>query len=450
MAGKRRPVTLRKKRGAYVADIYRPDGRRTSISFGAAKGRTVSEIHIAFSKWLDLFREHPSKVLSFDSPYDALDSMIHPGSIQTIGQLVDNYVKWAGQYLAPLRDGRPHPDLSRIERLRRFLKPYIDWKVADFGPDELRKAQEAMVGHRYARTNHEEEPVPYTRSGINQVINQAHKIWQWAVTHEIATDTQAKKLREVRSLRPGRTPAKDKPKRPPVTEDEFKAVTDHLTDVVADMLRLIWITAMPPGEVCRMRPYDITRDDPECWLYIPGRDVSRVGDHKTAYRQRIRVIPLTRKAQKILEPRIADFDSREPIFNPVEAVREMREQRFANRETPIWQGNRAYTNRKADPVIRPGKTYTINSLYTAVRRACERAGVDRFTPYDLRRTAATRVRAVLGKEEAKLLLGHVSTDTTELYLLDEVKETIKAAKNMEYSKIGQGHVACEQVVRTVL
>ena len=431
MAGKRRPVTLRKKRGAYVADIYRPDGRRTSISFGAAKGRTVSEIHIAFSKWLDLFREHPSKVLSFDSPYDALDSMIHPGSIQTVAQLVDNYVKWARQYLAPLRDGRPHPDLSRIERLRRFLKPYLDWKVADFSPDELRKAQEAMVEYRYTRPSHEDEPVPYTRSGINQVINQAHKIWQWAVTHEIATDTQARKLREVRSLRPVRTLAKDKPKRTAVTEDEFSTVTKHLTRVVADMLRLIWITALRPGEVTRMRPYDITREDEDCWLYIPGRDASRVGNHKTAYRQRIRVIPLTRKAQEILTPRITDFDSKEPIFNPVEAVREMRERRFANRETPITQGNRADTNRKVDPMIKPGQTYTINSRYTAVRRACERAGVERFTPYDLRRTAATRVRAALGKEEAKRLLGHVSTDTTEIYLLDEVKETVKVARRMD-------------------
>ena len=177
MAGKRRPVMLREKRGAYVADIYRPDGRRTTVSFGAAKGgRTVSEIHVAFSKWLDLFKEHPSKVLSFKSPYDALDSMIHPGSIQMVGQLVENYVKWAKQYLAPLRDGRPHPDLSRVERLRRFLKPYLDWKVADFGPDELRKVQEAMVGHRYYRSGRKDTAVPYTRSGINQVINGAQDL----------------------------------------------------------------------------------------------------------------------------------------------------------------------------------------------------------------------------------------------------------------------------------
>ena len=374
-------------------------------------------------------------MLSFDSPYDALNSMIHPGSILTVGQLVDNYAEWAQQYLAPLRDNRPHPDISRAQRLRRFLKPYLDWKVADFGPDELSNVQQTMVNHRYRKSKHDDQTVSYTRSGINQVINKVHKIWQWAITYEIVTDTQARKLREVRSLRPGRTPAQDKLKRAPVTDAEFKAVTKELTRVVADMLRLMWITAMRPGEVCRMRPYDISRDDPGCWLYIPGRDASQVGDHKTAYRQRIRVIPLTRRVREILAPRIRDFDSKEPIFKPADAMREMRNRRFANRKTPITQGNRTNTNRKVDPMIKPGRTYTVNSLYTAVRRACDRASVERFTPYDLRRTAATRVRAALGKEEAKLLLGHVSTGTTEIYLLDEVKETVKVAKRMEQDGI---------------
>jgi len=43
-------------------------------------------------------------------------------------------------------------------------------------------------------------------------------------------------------------------------------------------------------------------------------------------------------------------------------------------------------------------------------------------------------RPELGKEAAKLLLGHVSTDTTEIYLLDEVKETMKIAKQLEASQ----------------
>ena len=43
----------------------------------------------------------------------------------------------------------------------------------------------------------------------------------------------------------------------------------------------------------------------------------------------------------------------------------------------------------------------------------------------------TRVRAALDKEAAKILLGHVSTDTTDIYLLDKVQEAIKMTKQLE-------------------
>ena len=82
-------------------------------------------------------------------------------------------------------------------------------------------------------------------------------------------------------------------------------------------------------------------------------------------------------------------------------------------------------------MITPGDRYNAGSLNNAVKRACKRAGVAGFTPYDVRRSAATRVRSLLGKEAAKLLLGHVSTDTTEIYLLDEVQEAIKMAKRLD-------------------
>jgi integrase len=82
-------------------------------------------------------------------------------------------------------------------------------------------------------------------------------------------------------------------------------------------------------------------------------------------------------------------------------------------------------------MVKPGAVYTATSFYSAVRRACKRAAVEPFSPYDLRRSAATRVRAALSKEDARLLLGHVSTDTTQIYLLEEVKESIKVAKRLE-------------------
>ncbi len=63
-----------------------------------------------------------------------------------------------------------------------------------------------------------------------------------------------------------------------------------------------------------------------------------------------------------------------------------------------------------------------------LQRVQRPADVDLFVPYDLRRTVATGTRAILGKEAAKVLLGHTKTDTTEIYLLEEVQEAMKVAK----------------------
>jgi hypothetical protein len=49
---------------------------------------------------------------------------------------------------------------------------------------------------------------------------------------------------------------------------------------------------------------------------------------------------------------------------------------------------------------------------------------------DLRRTKATGIRSILGKEAAKVLLGHTETTTTDIYLLDEVQEAVKGAKQL--------------------
>ena len=72
--------------------------------------------------------------------------------------------------------------------------------------------------------------------------------------------------------------------------------------------------------------------------------------------------------------------------------------------------------------------YDHNTLCRACKRGCKRAGVEVFVPYDLRRSVATGTREIMGKEAAKVLLGHTKTDTTDIYLLEEVQEAMKIAK----------------------
>ena len=96
MAGKRKPPRLREKQGCFVTDIYRLDGQRSTIRFGSPGGRTEGEIHAAFGKWLDLFNQHPHKVLAFKSPYEAIDETTSKGTIIPVGDFFDKYLPvWA-------------------------------------------------------------------------------------------------------------------------------------------------------------------------------------------------------------------------------------------------------------------------------------------------------------------------------------------------------------------
>jgi hypothetical protein len=135
MARKRKPPRLREKQGCFVTYIYRPDGSRSTISFGPVGERTEGQIFAAFGNWLDLLSRHPHKVLAFESPYDAIGKMINAAIIVSVEELLDKYVEWAEGCLAPMRHGRPNPDVIRVKRPARSMEPYRKWPVNDFGPD---------------------------------------------------------------------------------------------------------------------------------------------------------------------------------------------------------------------------------------------------------------------------------------------------------------------------
>ena len=402
MAGHRKKPRLRIDGAYYIAKIYTPEGKRTSVSFGHVDDRPESQVRAAFAKWLELYELYPKKVLSSGTPYEAVQRIVSPSSITTVGDLMGRYLEWAKDVLRRTRENQENPDLAKVRRARKFLEPYESWPLADFGPDELRKVQRALVGFKYTAGKTKKQ---YTRRGINDTINVIRSAWRWGLGRGLVEIANIQILNEVKPLKTGQDNVHENHTRGRVTEEEFRKVLTVVNPVVGDMLRLIWHTAMRPYEVCDIRPYDILPEDPECWLYIPGRGKSPVGNHKTARFDRIKVIPLTKTAQDILKPRIRDYESKEYLFRPEEAVQELKNLDVNCREK-----------------------YNHNTLCRACKRACEKAGVEVFVPYDLRRTVATGTRAILGKEAAKVLLGHAKTDTTDIYLLEEVQEAIKVAK----------------------
>ena len=421
-------------KGYYRCDYYRPDGKRSTMSFGPVSGeRPADEVYTAFGKWLKLYSEQPHHVANFKSPYEAIEKIANPAAGTTIGSFIDQYVAWIKQFLPPPRDRKIHPTIERLNRLKKFMEPYLGWEVREFRQEQLLQLQADLATHQYV-FQPGSQPHNYTRTAINHLINELRKMWSWGIGRGITTDREYRLLMEVRTVRPGQkingTVVKDTVKRPQVTIEEVQKLAANLNGTRADLLWVLWHTGMRPDEACRMRPIDIIRGDPDCWLYIPGSDAGPVGDHKTSYYGRLHVIPLAGAAQEIIKRRVTDWTSMKYVFSPGESLREWRDSKLVNRETPMSCGNHVGSHRQEHPMITPGERFKPGAVNSAFKRVCVRLGIRPFTPYDLRRSAATRVRALVDKEAAKALLGHASTRVTDVYLLDEVAQAVKVAKQI--------------------
>lgn len=192
-------------------------------------------------------------------------------------------------------------------------------------------------------------------------------------------------------------------------------------------------TGMRPGELCAMRAVDLEIDE-SSWWYRPAT-------HKTAYAGRERVIPVGPRAREILQRYITGQSVKTHIFSPAKAQQQRRERAHRERKTPLSCGNRPGTNRKRWPKRTPCEHYNPVSYARTIRYACEKAfphptllvvpaskltkqqrselnewnAQHRWTPNQLRHTAATRIRQVAGLEVARAVLGHSTVGVTEQY-----------------------------------
>jgi integrase len=153
------------------------------------------------------------------------------------------------------------------------------------------------------------------------------------------------------------------------------------------MIKLQRLTAMRPAELCGMRGCDIDRTQP-VWIYRPEH-------HKTEHKNKSRIVPIGPQAQLLLRPFLPDFDGEY-----------------------VWR-------------TPSGRQITVDSYRRRIWRACDRAGIPRWSPNRVRHAAATDIRRQLGIEAAQVVLGHSSLKTSEIYAEKDLTAAIAVA-----SKIG--------------
>ena len=247
------------------------------------------------------------------------------------------------------------------------------------------------------------------RKYINDHIGVIKRMFRWAVSEQLVDVAVHQALEAVENIRKGRGSRVDESRKiKPAPDEHVDAVLPYVSPQIAAMIQLQRITGMRPDEVTIMRPRDIDRSG-EVWLYIPE-------SHKMDYKDIEKVAPLGPKAQEILSEWL-DREADCYLFSPREVV----EAKLAERRRGGVKRKRTRAKKKT-PTRQPREHYDDESYCQAVERACKKAGVPKWTPGQLRHNAATDIRRRYGIEAARLVLGHMSTTTTEIYAEKDLAE----------------------------
>ncbi len=342
-----------------------------------------------------------------------------------VNELILAYVEFANGYY--VKGGKPTGELHNVrDALRVVATHFGSMRAKDFGPVELRKVRDAMVA------------AGLCRKVVNSRINRIRRMFKWGVEHGRVDPVVLHGLQAVSPLREGRSSARETAPVAPVPEELIEPVLQHVPRQVAAMIRLQYLTGMRPGEVMSIRTCDVDRTG-RIWIYRPS-------SHKTEHFGRARLIHIGPQAQAVLEPFLKEHVPEEFVFSPQEAVRELRIQRRLRRKTRPTPSELA-RRRMFRPKEMLGNLYTRRSYAVAIARGCRKAfpipkGLKEsekrdwvrshhWSPNRLRHNAATFLRKQFGIEAARVVLGHTSAGTTEIYAELDAR---KAAEVME--KVG--------------
>lgn len=315
------------------------------------------------------------------------------------------------------KHGKPTSERGCIAQAARpLVRLFGDKAAADFGPLDLQVVREAIAkplrlelepaaeGETPKRTR--TLPAVLARGTVNKHVHRLRRVFRWAVSQELVPAATWQALRSVDALRRGARNVRETKAVRAVTWQDVEPVLRQLTPPLRAIVELMWHTGARPSEALQIRMADIDRSGP-VWLYEPA-------SHKTEHLGHSRLIPLGPRAQTVLQP-FLKADPTAFLFDPRDEARARSRRRHAKRKTPPWQSHLA---RRRDPAaLGEGLNdhYRVDVLGKAVVRACLVAKVPKWTPNQLRHSAATRIRREFGLEAASVILGHSNLQTTQIY-----------------------------------
>jgi integrase len=273
--------------------------------------------------------------------------------------------------------------------LQPLINTYGDAPARSFGPLALQAIRQKFIA------------ADLSRRTVNDQTRRIVRMFRWAAANQMVPAEIHTALTKVAGLSKGRSLARETAPIGPVAEAYVEAIQPHVSRQIWAMIELQRLTGMRPGEACQMRTCDLDTSG-KIWVYTPA-------SHKTEHHHRGRKIYLGPLAQAVLAPWLRT-ELEAYLFQPREVMDEFNAVRRAAAKS---KRNRPQRPRK--PGHRPGERYVTCAYRAAISFACDKAGIPRWAPNRLRHNAATRLRKQFGLDVARVILGHSSPTTTEVY-----------------------------------
>lgn len=336
----------------------------------------------------------------------------------TVGELSSAYLDYVEQNLCPRGKDRTSRYYTARQAIKE-LRPYWSQKAADFGSKLLTDLRNSLANPTKPTEKDTPQPQgrnrkPLTRKTINGIVQRIIHIFEWGTTQELVPDSTVLKLKRVQPLRRGQSLAPEGKGKEPVSDSDIDATLPYLPDSLRDLIRVARHLGCRPCEIREMRLHEIDRRADlykGTWVYRPSEWKTMHFDQPTPPD-----IVIGPAAQKILAPWLALIEN-EPtkhVFSPLRSL-------SSTPNSATKRGSRAKWN----------DFFARNYLNRVVGRACDKAGVPRWTVGQIRHTKLTEARSNGGLEHAQRICGHSSAMMTEHYAKMKLESRIEAVLQEE-------------------
>lgn len=377
-----------------------------------------------------------------------------------VNTIVLAYYKHAESYYRAPQDGSSL-ELHNIKTaLRPVRKLYGRTPAREFGPLALRAVRESMIRSGLAYTT------------INARINRIRRVFRWAGSVELIPGTVNHNLQTVEPLQRGRSKARDPEEIKPVPIEHVEKTFPFMPRPVAAMARLQLLCGCRAGEVMAMRGRDLVVGSPN-WEYRPAHHKNDWRGHdrviplgpkaqaivkefltpdldaylfspRDAVQQHHGGRGRTRKSKKTPSER-----EKQDMTRAGGSKHACRYDRRSYRQAIVRACEKAFPHATLSPLKTDGldsqQQDQLRKLRSALRRKDLaparreelKGGIDRllrraltpeqrgelkawrrqhrWSPLQLRHTAATLIRMRYGLEASQVVLGHAKADTTQIY-----------------------------------